>query len=171
MDLEAFKPLLMNIADIYARCAPVEFQMQVQALETHRNTASKNSYKHYQIPGTPFTTLTVNVSKDGRPTTYFHRDANDLKKAFVCLFVDGENYEGGQTAFPELMIGGKIVAFDVRPGTLLMFSGGDLLHGNTPVKISETGRRVSYVAYVQEKLTNCDRCLISTEADNGSETE
>lgn len=155
-------PLLADIGNVYAKFAPKNHQAQRQALEAHKLLAGADGI-HCQIADTPFTTLTVNNSKDGKPTTFFHKDTNTLKGSLACLFVYGNNYGGGETAFPELPHPEtkKPIAFDVRPGGLLIFDGRVLLHGNTPVKLEAGGNRVSFVAYTQQVLTDCTTCKTS----------
>lgn len=168
-DFDSLIPFLNKIASIYEKAAPEHHKLQMAALENHRQLAQQNAVFHGQIHGTPFTTLTINQTKDGKPTTHFHVDSNVVSESFVCLFVNGENYEGGETAFPELPHpdNGKPIAFNVRPGDLLLFSGSELLHGNTPVRLSLQGKRVSFVAYAQKVLAECQdhRCGITTNKD------
>ena len=161
--------LLNIISNIYQSCIPVKYNAQIKALEEHRVYAQHNNVFHGQIGKTPFTTLTVNVSAQGKPTTHVHRDKGNLADSFVALFVDGGHYTGGETAFPELRELGtnKIIAFSVNPGDILFFDGVKLLHGNTPVnKLHELADRTSFVAYAQKTLVSCKSCNIEAGFKN-----
>lgn len=103
---------------------------------------------HFVIPGTVFTTLTINKTF----RTAAHLDAGDYGPGFSNLLVlsnDG-NYTGGYLVLPELR-----VAIDVRPGDLLLIANHTAIHGNTPIVLgSESSERVSIVAYAREDLQN-----------------
>ena len=98
------------------------------------------------IPGTPFTTVTVNKTF----RTACHRDAGDLNEGLSNLLVLSNNgmYEGGYLVFPEVR-----VAVNVRPGDLLLVNNHEVIHGNTEMKmLDDTAERISLVCYLREKM-------------------
>lgn len=100
----------------------------------------------YYVPGTPFTTITVN--KNFR--TAAHRDAGDLSTGFSNLLTldNGKKYSGGYLIFPEFR-----VAVSVRPGDLLLVNNHEGIHGNTPIVPEEEGaERISLVCYFREGM-------------------
>lgn len=99
----------------------------------------------FLVPGTVFTTLTVNKSF----RTACHRDAGDLDDGLSNLLVlgDGE-YTGGYLVFPEYRI-----AVNVRPGDLLLVNNHEIIHGNTEIKLNhENAERISLVVYFREAM-------------------
>ena len=99
----------------------------------------------FLVPGTVFTTLTVNKSF----RTACHRDAGDLNEGLSNLLVlgDGE-YTGGYLVFPEYRI-----AVNVRPGDLLLVNNHEIIHGNTEIKLNhENAERISLVCYFREAM-------------------
>lgn len=99
----------------------------------------------YLVPGTVFTTITVNKSF----RTAAHRDAGDFQDGISNLLTlgDGE-YTGGYLIFPEYR-----VAVDVRPGDLLLVNNHEIIHGNTEIKLNNPdAERISIVCYFREKM-------------------
>lgn len=99
----------------------------------------------FLVPGTVFTTITVNKSF----RTACHRDAGDLNEGLSNLLVlgDGE-YTGGYLVFPEVRI-----AVNVRPGDLLLVNNHEIIHGNTPIVLNhDNAERISLVCYFREKM-------------------
>jgi hypothetical protein len=97
------------------------------------------------VPGTVFTTLTVNKSF----RTACHYDAGDLDDGLSNLLVlgDGE-YTGGYLVFPQYRI-----AVNVRPGDLLLVNNHEIIHGNTEIKLNhENAERISLVVYFREAM-------------------
>ena len=82
---------------------------------------------------TAFSSLNVNVDvRSG-----YHPDANNQPGSWSALFTDGD-YEGGGLVLP-----GRGICFDIRPGDLLFFKGGEEIHGVLPFK----GSRLSGVFF------------------------
>ena len=101
----------------------------------------------YVIPGTNFTTLTVNSTF----RTGAHRDAGDFADGFsnLCVLTNGKKYSGGFLVLPEIR-----VAINIRPGDLLLIGNHEYIHGNTPIVLEEEGaERVSLVAYSRQEMT------------------
>ncbi len=102
----------------------------------------------FLVPGTVFTTVTVNKSF----RTAAHYDAGDLNEGLSNLLVVGTgDYTGGYLVFPEYR-----VAVNVRPGDLLLVNNHEILHGNTPIVLNNPEdpncERISLVCYFREKM-------------------
>lgn len=100
----------------------------------------------FLVPGTVFTTITVNKTF----RTAAHRDAGDFSNGLSNLLVlsNNGNYTGGYLILPEVRI-----AVDVRPGDLLLVNNHEYIHGNTPIELQdETAERISLVCYLREKM-------------------
>lgn len=113
------------------------------------------------IPGTPFTTCTVNNTYP----TGVHVDKGDLDAGFstlACFRRDGTDgpYTGGALVFPEFRVG-----VSMRDGDLLLMDAHQW-HGNTMIVCphgarSEAAReccgveRVSVVAYMRTRIVAC----------------
>lgn len=100
----------------------------------------------YVVPGTVFTTLTVNKTF----RTAAHLDAGDLGNGFSNLSVVTNgiaDYTGGLLVLPEYRI-----AINIRPGDLLLIANHTAIHGNTPIHVEEGGERISIVAYFREGM-------------------
>lgn len=102
----------------------------------------------FLVPGTVFTTITVNKTF----RTACHRDAGDLDAGLSNLLVLGTGeYTGGYLVFPEYRI-----AVNVRPGDLLLVNNHEIIHGNTPIVLNNPDdpacERISVVCYFREKM-------------------
>lgn len=134
---EAF-PLLQKLAKGFSEYLPKRFAFQ--------NECANKIDKEFVVPGTPFTTLTVNKSF----RTAAHRDAGDLHQGFSNLTVltNGKNYSGGMLVLPEFR-----VAINIRPSDLLLINNHFGIHGNTPIILEEEGaERYSLVCYFREDV-------------------
>jgi hypothetical protein len=130
-------PFLQSLARGFKELLPWRFNNQMEA-------ANKLDPR-YLVPGTPFTTLTVNKTF----RTAAHRDAGDLDSGLSNLLVlsnDGR-FTGGYLVFPEIR-----VAVNVRPGDLLLVNNHEVIHGNTPIVCEEGSERISLVVYFREKM-------------------
>jgi hypothetical protein len=99
----------------------------------------------FLVPGTVFTTVTVNKTF----RTACHRDAGDFTEGLSNLLVLSNNgkYTGGYLVFPEYR-----TAVNVRPGDLLLVNNHEIMHGNTPIETYDDGERISLVCYLREKM-------------------
>lgn len=100
----------------------------------------------FLVPGTVFTTITVNKTF----RTAAHYDAGDYADGLSNLLVlsNNGNYSGGYLVFPEYRI-----AVNVRPGDLLLVNNHEILHGNTPIVLNDPeAERISLVCYFREKM-------------------
>jgi hypothetical protein len=100
----------------------------------------------FLVPGTVFTTITVNKTF----RTAAHYDAGDFTDGLSNLLVlsNNGNYSGGYLVLPEVRI-----AINVRPGDLLLVNNHECMHGNTPIEThDEVAERISLVCYLREKM-------------------
>lgn len=155
-------PFLQRIGAHFAEQVPDRHAAQMARV---RETAPE-----WVIPGTPFTTITVNNTFP----TGVHKDAGDLDEGFSCLAVArrGE-YRGGRLTFPEYR-----VAVDMQDGDLILMDA-HAWHGNTrmtcacgkemdgSVELAEGkelgdgpcpecgAERISVVCYFRSKMVQC----------------
>lgn len=131
-------PFLQSLNRGFKELLPVRWAAQ-------RSAADKID-SAFLVPGTVFTTITVNKTF----RTAAHRDAGDLSAGLSNLLVlsNNGNYTGGYLIFPEYRI-----AVDVRPGDLLLVNNHEIIHGNTPIVLQdEDAERISLVCYFREKM-------------------
>lgn len=146
---ELLHPLLQEIDDRFSRHVPERYVAQMR--EANRTDPA------WRIPGTAFTTITVNNSYP----TGVHKDANDLAAGFstIACYRKGV-YEGGRLVFPQYRL-----AVDLRHNDLLLMDAHEY-HGNTALMcICGTAmnglcdrcgaERISVVSYFREKLVAC----------------
>jgi hypothetical protein len=162
---EELRPLWRLIAEQFATYVPDRYANQEREAARTR--------PEWVVPGTPFTTVTVNNSY----STGVHYDNGDLDEGFSCLGVLRKgNYTGGHLVFPSYR-----VAVDMKDGDLLLMDAHSA-HGNTQMvcecgaplpggggrkppevaKQSAQGpcticgaERVSVVCYFRTKMVNC----------------
>ena len=130
-------PFLQTLAKGFKDLLPWRYANQMEAAE--------KVDPRFLVPGTPFTTVTVNKTF----RTAAHYDAGDLNEGLSNLLVlsnDG-NFTGGYLIAPEYR-----VAVNVRPGDLLLINNHEVMHGNTPIVCAEGSERVSLVVYFREKM-------------------
>lgn len=145
------QPLLRRMAHYFQEYVPDRFHNQ-------QKQAGKTKAE-WVVPGTPFTTITVNNSY----STGVHTDKGDLDAGFSCLAVGRRGgWTGGRICFPEYR-----VAADLRNGDLLLMDAHEW-HGNTAMrcacgeKMAEGpctvcgSERISLVAYYRTKMISCD---------------
>jgi hypothetical protein len=140
---QAAVPLVQQINEQYKNLIPHRWRAQQDFAERHHT-----GEKGWLIPGTAFTTVTVNRNF----RTALHTDRGDLAEGFGNLVVlegDGSPYEGGVTVFPRYRVG-----VDLRMGDFL---GMDVheWHGNTALVGPDDIERISLVCYYRERVKSC----------------
>jgi hypothetical protein len=125
------------------------------------------------VPGTPFTTITVNNSYP----TGVHKDQGDLEDGFSTIAcIRRGDYEGGALVFPQYR-----VAVDMQDGDLLLMDAHQW-HGNTRMTCACGERivnrfcaycgaeRISIVSYFRTRMAECgspgeelERATVNTE--------
>lgn len=130
-------PFLQHLANGFENLLPQRFAAQ--------KSATDKIDSRFVIPGTPFTTVTVNKTF----RTAAHRDAGDFTEGMSNLLTlsnDGR-YSGGYLVFPQIR-----AAVNVRPGDLLLVNNHEVIHGNTPIVCEEGSERISLVVYLRENM-------------------
>jgi hypothetical protein len=142
-------PFLREIGHHLQEHVPDRWAAQMaRVMETH---------DEWIIPGTPFSTVTVNNTYP----TGVHTDKGDLDEGFstiACL--RRGTYTGGQLIFPSYR-----VAVDLRDGDLILMDAHQW-HGNVPITCTcgtilrgpcDTcgAERISVVSYFRTKITQC----------------
>jgi hypothetical protein len=146
---QALHPLLQAVAAALAEHVPARYSAQLRRAES--------THPAWVVPGTPFTTVTVNNSF----ATGCHTDKGDLDEGFstICVIRRG-SYTGGQLVFPQYRL-----AADLGHGDLILMDAHEW-HGNVqlvcacgmPVNggCDDCGmERISVVAYFRTRLTGC----------------
>lgn len=142
-------PLLRAVATHLAEHVPDRYANQAKEAAA--------SDPAWLVPGTPFSTVTVNNTYP----TGVHTDKGDLEAGFstiACL--RRGTYTGGQLVFPAYR-----VAVDLRDGDLILMDAHDW-HGNTAIVCAcgerirsacETcgAERISVVSYFRTKVAQC----------------
>lgn len=153
-------PLFQSMAKVFAEHGPSDRFANQQRM-------AEKTAEDWVIPGTPYTTVTVNNTYP----TGVHTDKGDLDEGFSCLAVwrsgpdsfngSASDYTGGRLVFPEYR-----VAADLRHGDMILMDAHEW-HGNTTIrcgcgddplaeKCSSCGaERISVVAYYRTKIASC----------------
>lgn len=148
-EFETLHPLLRSIAAHLAEQVPARYATQLE--HAHR------THPAWVVPGTPFTTVTVNNTYP----TGVHTDKGDLDAGFSTLAClrRGE-YTGGELVFPQYR-----VAVGMFDGDLLLMDAHQW-HGNTAIVCACQRRlgalcaqcgaeRISLVSYFRSAMTAC----------------
>lgn len=132
-------PCLRHCTTLFAKHLPQRHAAQQAAI--------CQTTSDFVIPGTVFTTLTVNRNW----STALHQDAGDLKAGFgVMLCFRLGHYTGGYYVMPQFRI-----AVDLRAGDLLL-SDVHEWHSNTAlVGNPQRYERITMVCYFREKMVQC----------------
>lgn len=100
----------------------------------------------FVVPGTPFTTITVN--RNFRTAAHYDPANMDDGFANICVVSSNDNYSGAYLVFPEIGY-----AVNIRPGDLLFVNNMAGLHGNTELVLhDEKAERVSMIAFFHEGM-------------------
>lgn len=146
---QTLQPLLQTVAGQLADHVPDRYANQA--------SAAADTDPAWVVPGTPFTTVTVNNTYP----TGVHTDKGDLDAGFstIACLRRGE-FTGGRLMFPAYR-----VAVDMADGDLILMDAHEW-HGNTPIVCAcgtrpngpcvECGaERISVVSYFRTKMTRC----------------
>ncbi len=151
--------MLTEAAAAFEEKSPIRYRAQLEA--------AKATHPAYVIPGTPFTTVTVNNCVAGA----YHRDSGDYAPGFgaMAVFRKGD-YRGCHLGFPAYG-----VSVDLGDRDLILFDPHEV-HGNTPFHdaVGEEGtdwERISMVLYYRAKMLDClspSEELARTKATRGA---
>jgi Oxygenase domain of the 2OGFeDO superfamily len=142
-------PLFRAIGEQFERLVPDRYAAQMAQVD--------RTHPEWVVPGTPFTTITVNNTYP----TGVHTDKGDLDAGFSNLTVLRRGqYSGGIFLFPEYRVG-----VDMGDGDLLLMDAHEW-HGNTALALeSDDAERISVVAYFRTRMVECGTA--QAEADRG----
>jgi hypothetical protein len=134
-------PLVKEVSDFFATELPERHAVQKAFVAQQR--------PEYTIPGTVFSTLTVNNNVCGT----VHKDAGDFKDGMgvIGCFREGD-FVGGELCFPQYK-----VFVDFTDGDILFFNPHEW-HGVNPMEHVEPeneGTRITVVYYYRRKLCEC----------------
>lgn len=132
-------PYVRSVDTLFAEHAPVRYAAQEAACDA--------TSRDFIIPGTVFTTITVNRNYPTR----VHKDEGDLKEGFGVLSVFRKgSYQGAHFVLPKYR-----VAFDLGNRDLLLCDVHEW-HGNTEMLGDRRkAERISCVFYYREKMGEC----------------
>lgn len=152
---DGLRPLFRGIGDAFAAEVPDRFQSQMAFV--------RRTPEDWVVPGTPFTTITINNSYP----TGVHTDKGDLDAGFSNLTtLRRGSYSGGVFVFAEYRVG-----VDMQDGDLLLMDAHEW-HGNTAMTCNDCGQRmgppspidaheaceaerISIVCYYRTKMAEC----------------
>jgi hypothetical protein len=124
--MAALSPVFCRVAELFAEHVPGRYAVQMEYAQRTR--------PEWVIPGTPFTTITVNNTY----STGIHKDEGDLEAGFSCLAVARHgDYTGGTFCWPEHRL-----AVDLRDGDLVLMDA-HAWHGNTWIRCAACGDELS----------------------------
>lgn len=139
--------LLQWVGRFYEALMPEAFARQAEAVAA--------SSQDFVIPGTPFSTVTVNRNF----MTACHYDSGDFRGGFGNLVVVRQGkYQGAETCFPSWGVG-----VDVRTGDILLMDVHQL-HGNLPMqKADPNATRLAMVLYFREDIQKCGTAEVEVQ--------
>ena len=129
-------PFLRLVSQHYRKACPEHFRRQ--------QSVARCVEASLRIPGTVFTTATVNQNWSTRT----HTDRGDYTQGMSCIAVLGnDGYKGCALGFPK-----RRVLVCAEPGDVLLMDSHEP-HCNTPLQfLSPEGKRLSLVCYLREDL-------------------
>ena len=145
----ALQPALQRVGEQLAEHVPERYNAQKEEID--------RTHPDWVIPGTPFTTVTVNNTYP----TGVHTDKGDLDKGLSTIFtLRRGHYTGGRFLFPEFR-----VAVDLQDNDLILMDAHQW-HGNTAITCACDKRitrycdtcgaeRISVVSYMRTNLVKC----------------
>ena len=140
-------PYIQKVDEVFKTYAPENWQSQKNFVD--------RVHPDFVIPGTTFTTLTVN--RNWR--TACHRDAGDYRNGLGCMTaMEGGSYSGGELIFPKYKC-----AVDMRTGGVALADVHNL-HANAPI-VGVPGNfvRISTVFYTRTGMAQCGSAKFEEE--------
>lgn len=147
---ELLRPMMQTISAAMEKHVPVRYKRQMEYVE--------RTSPDWVVPGTPFTTVTVNNTY----STGVHTDSGDLEEGFSTLAcLRKGKYEGGYFVIPQYR-----VAVDMQDGDLLLLDAHEW-HGNTAMTCPHSEKplsgicegkvceRITVVCYYRTKIAQC----------------
>ena len=141
-------PELYSQAVPYLRSVSEEFRRLHEERWATQRAICDATEPDWIIPGTVFTTITVNKNWQ----TAVHQDKGDYAAGFgVMTAFDVGDYDGALLAFPGFS---PVVGIDMRACDILLADVHEW-HGNTPFVGRVPYERLSLVCYYREKMQHC----------------
>jgi hypothetical protein len=134
--LEAARPFVQAVDDVYRKCLHEHWQRQREFMD--------KVLPDFKFNNSVFSTVTVN--RNFRTT--YHRDKYDFRGGMGNLVV----LEGGEDRAGAIVLPRYRVAFAPRPTDVLLMNVHEL-HGNLPIEGKE---RLTAVLYAREHLDECE---------------
>lgn len=146
---QALQPALARVGAQLAEYVPDRYEAQMEEI--------RKTHADWVIPGTPFTTITVNNTYP----TGMHTDKGDLDKGLSTIFVQRRGaYTGGRFLFPEFRVG-----VDLQDNDLILMDAHQW-HANTAITCACGERRTRYceacgaerisvVSYMRSNMVKC----------------
>jgi hypothetical protein len=131
-------PFLRSLAKAFQELLPRRYSNQLKA--------ANSIDQKFVVPGTPFTTITVN--KNFR--TAAHVDPANMEDGFanLCVMSNNDKFSGGYLVFPDIGY-----AVNVRPRDLLLVGNQQGVHGNTELVLEDPlAERLSIIAFFHEGM-------------------
>lgn len=136
-------PFIQRVGELFKEEVADRYAAQLEA--------AQKTHPAYVIPGTPFTTLTINNTVVGA----YHTDKGDYTPGFGVMVVFRKGtYRGAELVFPKYGVG-----TDLQHGDVIFFDPHEV-HGNLPFMdgVGHEGEdwvRISMVFYFREKMLAC----------------
>lgn len=140
-------PYIQKVDEVFKQYAPENWESQKKFVE--------RVHPDFVIPGTTFTTLTVNRNWQ----TACHRDAGDYRNGLGCMTaMEGGSYSGGELIFPKYKC-----AVDMRTGGVCL-ADVHQIHSNAPL-VGTPGHwvRISTVFYCRSGMAQCGSAKFEEE--------
>jgi hypothetical protein len=140
-------PFFRELDRVYRECAPEQYDFQ-------RKVGAE--YSEFLIPGTAFTTGTINSTV----RTRLHADANNLAGGLgVYAALVGGDYDGGELVLPQFRVAVNFGSQDV------LLCDSHVLHGNRPLSsLGGPYQRLAVIAYFGEAVKNCRENAVKASA-------
>lgn len=142
-DPQSYTELLRTaerLQEIYQLHAPLKFKAHQEKVAS--------VLPEYRMGGTVFTQGIIN--KDNQ--LKYHFDSGNFRDVFSAMVVFKHNVEGGHLVMPEYDI-----AFELKPGSVIIFDGQEILHGVSPIRhVAQPSFRYSVVFYSLLQMLKCE---------------
>jgi hypothetical protein len=132
-------PFIQSVSRVFQQHMPDRFEAQMEHVRA--------THPAYVLPGTPFTTMTLNLNL----RTAAHTDCGDLPEGFgVLTCMRAGVFEGGELVFPRYRCAVRFGTRDV------LLADVHEVHGNMPlVGVLGAFERMSCIFYYRTRMQDC----------------